>query len=154
MIVGRQSGATLIELLVSVVIISIVATSAMMLVAQTAGRSGDPLIRTQAIAVAEAYMEEILLQPLVDPSGGNLNGPGSGETRPTFDDVTDYHGLADTGGAVDQYGNAIPGLEAYEVSVSVSDSSVNSEPAKRIQVSVRHKGRPNVAYPLVAYRTL
>jgi MSHA pilin protein MshD len=150
----RQSGATLIELLVSVVIISVVATSAMMLVAQTAGRSGDPLLRTQAIAIAEAYMEEILLQPLIDPSGGNLNGHDMSETRPTFDDVTDYHNLSDTGGAVDQYGNTIPGLESYEVEVDVSDSSINGEPAKRIQVSVRHKGRPDVVYPLVAYRTL
>lgn len=150
----RQSGATLIELVVSVVIISVVATSAMMLIAQTTGRSGDPLIRTQAIAIAEAYMEEILLQPLVDPTGGNLNGHDSSETRPTFDDVTDYQNLADTSGAVDQYGNAISGLEAYEVTVSISDSTINSEPAKRIQVSVRHKGRADFVYPLVAYRAI
>lgn len=149
---SRQKGATLIELVVSVVIIAIVSTAAMMLVARTVGSSADPMIRTQAIAVAEAYMEEILAQALTDPAGGDTGAAETGETRATYDDVTDYHNLADVSGAVDQTGLAVAGLEAYNVHVTVSNGAVNGTVAKRILVNVTHDGDATFSFPLVAYR--
>jgi MSHA pilin protein MshD len=148
----RQTGATLVELIISVVIIATLSTSAMMLIAQTTGRSADPVIRIQAIAIAEAYMEEIISQPLGDPAGGDTGGPEAGETRAVYDDVTDYHGLSDTGGAFDQDANPVSGLEAYNVAVSVTDGTLNGVAAKRIQVAVSHDANPSVVYPLVSYR--
>ena len=147
-----QTGATLIELVVSVVIIATVATSAMMVVVRTAGSSADPLIRVQALAIAEAYMEEILTQALIDPAGSDTGAAEPGESRSVFDDVTDYHNLADLAGAVDQSGALIAGLDAYNVVVSVGDSTLNGAAAKRILVTVTHDGDPNFSLPLVAYR--
>jgi MSHA pilin protein MshD len=148
----RESGATLVEMVVSVVVISITVTGVMMVIYQTSGHSADPLIRTQAIAIAESYIEEILAQPLTDPAGGDTGGSESGETRSTFDDVTDYHGLADTAGALDQAGNAIAGLEGYNVTVQLTDATLNGDAAKRILVTVTHDGVTAFSFPLVAYR--
>lgn len=152
--VRRQRGATLIELVVSVVIISIVATSAMMLVANTVGRSGDPLIRAQANAIAEAYLEEILAQPLTDPEGGDTGGIEVGEDparRDLYDDITDYGVVNDTG-ARNQYGAAVTGLESYGVAVTVTDVTLNGSPAKRVLVEVTHGSDANFLLPLVGYR--
>jgi MSHA pilin protein MshD len=145
----RQTGATLVELIISVVIIATLSTSAMMLIAQTTGRSADPVIRIQAIAIAEAYMEEILSQAF--PGPGDV-GPEAGETRAVFDDIADYNGLADSDGAYDQNANPVSGLEAYNIAVSVADSTLNGAPAKRIRVAVSHDADPVAVYPLVAYR--
>jgi MSHA pilin protein MshD len=148
----RQAGATLIELVVSTVIMSITVTAVMMVVAQVARSSSDPMLRVQATAIAHAYMDEILAQHLDDPDGGELGGPEAGETRASFDDVADYHGLHDAAGAVDQTGVAIGGLEAYNVSVAVTAATVNGYPAKRIQVRVGFDGDPDFSVPLVSYR--
>jgi MSHA pilin protein MshD len=150
----RQQGATLIELIVSVVIISIVATSAMMLVANTVGRSGDPLIRTQAIAIAEAYMEEMVALPISDPEGGDTGGIEVGEDparRDLYDDITDYAVVNDSG-AKNQYGAAVAGLESYGVEVTVADTTLNGSPAKRMLVEVTHAGDDAFVLSLVGYR--
>lgn len=147
-----QRGTTLIELLVSIVIISTTVTAVMMLIVQTSGASSDPMVRTQAMAIARAYMEEVLSQPLTDPAGSDSGGAESGETRATYDDVTDYHGLADNAGALDQTGSPIPGLGGYNVGVSVSDTTLNGDPAKRIAITVTFDGNPDFSFPLAAYR--
>ncbi|MGB5246543.1 MAG: type II secretion system protein [Woeseia sp.] len=112
-----ELGATLIELLVSIVIVGVAAGIILSLVATTTGASADPMLRHQASAIAEAYLEEILLKSFDDPDG--VDGEGS---RAAFDDLDDYDGLVDVG-ARDQFGNAIPALADYTVSVSVLSST-------------------------------
>lgn len=148
----RQGGATLIELIVSTVIISISVTAVMMVVANTSRTSADPMIRTQALSVAGAYFEEILSQALTDPSGTDVGGPESGEVRATYDDVNDYDGLNDNSGAIDQDGNAIAGLEAYNVAVVVNATTLNGDPASRVAVTVSHDGDADLALSLTGYR--
>jgi MSHA pilin protein MshD len=147
-----QSGTSLIELVISVVIISITVTGTMMVIFQTTSNSASPMIRTQAIAIAEAYMEEIMAQPLLDPEGADTGAVEAGESRATYDDVTDYHGLSNFAGAVDQAGNSIVGLEGYNISVQVAPSTLNGKPARRIRVNVTYDGDANFTLPLVAYR--
>ena len=139
-------------MVVSIVVISISLTAVMMVIVQVGRSSADPMVRIQAPAIAQAYMDEILVQSLNDPDGGESGGAESGETRATFDDVSDYHGLADTGGARDQMGVAIAGLEGYNVTVNVTASVIGGYPAKRVQVSVGFDGDPDRSVPLVAYR--
>ena len=148
----RQVGATLIEMVVSIVIISVSLTAVMMVIVQVGRSSADPMVRTQATAIAQAYMDEILVQALNDPEGGESGGAEAGETRATYDDVSDYHGLADTGGARDQMGVAIAGLEGYNVNVAVTASVIGGYPAKRVLVNVGFDGDPDLSIPIVAYR--
>ena len=147
-----QTGASLIEMVISILIISISVTAVMMVVTQVGRSSADPMIRTQAAAIAQAYMDEILVQALDDPDGGEVGGPESGETRATFDDVADYHGLSDGSGALDQSGSPITGLEGYNVDVTVAAATIGGYPAKRIRVAVGFDADPSLIVPLVAYR--
>lgn len=109
---GNNRGLTLVELIVAMVVISIAVVGVMAVTTYTTRHSADPVLRHQALAIAEAYMEEISLKDLVDP---DADGEGS---RSLYDDVDDYDGLVDNG-AVDQNGNAIGGLGNYRVAVTV-----------------------------------
>lgn len=147
-----QEGATLVELVISIVIISISVTGIMMVIANVSRSSADPMIRVQAMMIAQAYMEEILAQPLVDPSGVDTGGPETGETRASYDDLTDYNGLNDNTGARDQSGNLIAGLSAYNVSVSVADATLSGDPAKHVSIRVTYDGDVDFNMPLSSYR--
>ena len=144
----RRGGFTYVEMLISIVIIAIAVTGVLSVMNLTTGRSADPMIRQQAVAIAEAYLEEITLKPFTDPDGSD-----TGETRPTYDDLFDYDGLDDTG-AEDQEGNPIDGLEPYRVEVSVVSQDlkdIDSTDAARIDVQVTHTDVVDIT--LSAYRT-
>jgi MSHA pilin protein MshD len=145
----REGGMTLIELVMSIVIIAIAVGGVLGLLAQTSGHSADAMIISQAVSIGEAYAEEIGLQSFDDPDGAD------GEAaRADYDDVDDYDGLTDAG-ARDQFGNALPGLSGYTVSVSVQSSSaltgVASGDVHRIDVRVVNA--PYVDLTLTRYRT-
>ncbi len=144
-----QRGVTLVELLVSIVIVAIAASTVLGVLSMTTAGSADPMIRHQAAAVAEAYLEEILLKPLSDPDA--LDGEAA---RADFDDIDDYDGLSD-GGAHDQFGVPLPGLADYNVAVSVAPSaglpSVPAADTMRVDVVVTHASSVN--FTLSGYRT-
>lgn len=145
----QQGGVTLVELLVSIVIVSIAASGVLGVLSMTTAASADPMIRHQAAAIAEAYLEEILLKPVNDPDGAD------GEAlRADFDDLDDYDGLADVG-ARDQFGAPIAGLGDYNVAVAVSPSTalpaIPVGDALRVDVVVTHG--VDISFVLSAYRT-
>ena len=148
----KQAGVTLVELIVSIVILSVAGLSIMMVITQTTVNSANPLIRSQAIAISQAYMEEVLAQPLVDPAGSDTGSTEAGESRDSYDDVTDYNGLSDSSGAKDQTGSLIAGLEGYNVTVAVTPATLNGSPARKILVTVTYDGDPDFTLPVVAYR--
>ncbi|MCF7970835.1 MAG: prepilin-type N-terminal cleavage/methylation domain-containing protein [Methylococcaceae bacterium] len=69
----RQSGITLIELIISMVIISISLTGIFTVMNLTVSHSADPVIYHQAISIAEACIEEILLEPYASLSDCSLS---------------------------------------------------------------------------------
>ena len=148
---GRRSrGISLIELIVFIGIIAVGIGGILGVMNYTTRASADPLAQKQALAIAEAYLEEALAMPFtycdpddvnaataqstnavnpVDPTrcASTLEGIGAeGETRGSgttpFDNVNDYNGLAGTPANVD--GTAISGLGAYSVSVSVAAAAL------------------------------
>ncbi len=150
-----QAGVTLIELVVSIVVLSVAITGIMMVMTQTVASSADPMLRDQATAIAKSYMEEILSQPLTDPDGGELNGPEAGETRATYDDVWDYHNLNNNSGALDQSGGAVTGLNSYNIAVTITSTTAGpgaGSPASRISIMVTHDGQASINIPIVSYR--
>ena len=132
----RQIGATLVELVVTIVVLGVGLTGILVVMDRNARASADPLIQHQAIAIAEAYLEEILTKAYSDPDGAESGAAEVGETRPTFDDVNDYNSLPDTS-VRDQSGNAIGALAAYSVAVQVvTDATLNGLTARRVRVTV------------------
>ena len=116
-----QTGFTMVELIVSIVVIAIGVSGILLMMNQNARSSADPAIQRQALAIAESYMEEILLQPYLDPDSGSVC-PSAEASRSLYDNVCDYHGLNDSG-AIDQTGVALPGLGSYAVQVTVDTSA-------------------------------
>jgi MSHA pilin protein MshD len=129
-LIAKQFGATLIELIITIVLISIALSGILSVVNITTKHSADPIIQHQAIAIAESYLEEIVLLPITDPNGTNV-----GEMRATYDNIDDYNGLNNSG-VLDQNGNAIAGLENYTVSVTIADKTISNITMKAITVSV------------------
>lgn len=148
MSIRKQSGTTLIELVIAIVIISIASSAILTVFTTTVGSSADPMIRHQAVAIAEAYLEEIALRSFADPDG--VDGEAS---RDLYDDVDDYNGLVDAG-AHDQFGNPLAGLEDYTVTVAVTASSalpsIASTDLFLISVTITHAA--NIDFTVSAYR--
>lgn len=142
----RQSGFSLVELILFIVIISVGITGILGVMNITTRHSADPMVRKQALAAAESLLEEILLKDYTDPDGSN-----TGETRPTFDDVDDYGGYTSTGiETID--GTPIVPLADYNVSVSVAVSGLGGvAEAKLVTVTVAGPGNESIA--LSGYRT-
>lgn len=122
---SRQRGVTLVELVVAIVIISTAVTAVLGVLRLTAGRSADPLLSRQALAAAEALLQEAMSQPYTatDLDGGaNAIGPEAGEARGSattpFDHVDDYHGLS-MSGITNADGSAIAALAGYSASITV-----------------------------------
>ena len=105
--------------------------------------SGDD----QALFLAE--IDEILQRWVVDPNGTPAN-----TGRSSWDLVDSYNALSDVG-AKDQFGNAIPALSAYNVNVSVVQTSglgsIPGSAARRIDITVTRP--PNITVTLSGYRT-
>jgi len=143
----RQAGTTLIELVIAIVIVSIAVSAILMVFSMNVGHSADPMIRHQAVAIAEAYLEEISLKSFADPDG--VDGEAN---RTLYDDVDDYHGLVNVG-ARNQFDAALAGLGDYTVSVTVTPSALPSIAAVDnylINVTVTHAA--NINFTLSAYR--
>lgn len=135
--------------------------------------SADPLPQKQALAIAEAYLEEVLAMPFTycDPDDANAAtaqdatgcasliegmGPEPGETRGSgttpFDNVNDYNGLAGVPASVD--GTAIGGLGSYNVAVAVTSEALAALPASvSLRVRVTVTGPNGVSVALDGYRT-
>ncbi|WP_426414979.1 prepilin-type N-terminal cleavage/methylation domain-containing protein [Aestuariirhabdus sp. LZHN29] len=154
---GRQRGLTLIELVMSIVIGGIAAAAILGAMAAIGGRNADPMLRQQAQAIAAAYMDEIYLQPFVDPSLAPAANPCAGPpagSRALFNNVCDYDGLVDNG-AVDANGNPIPALGFYRVAVTIARNTpwqgVAGNDVLRIDVQVTTPD--GLAVLLSGYRT-
>lgn len=123
-----QLGVTLVELVIAIVVIGIAVTGVLLAYTQTVLRSADPMIVSQGVAIAEAYLDEILAKP--------VNGP-AGATRATYGRVADYNGLVDNP-PEDQTGTPIPELAAYTVSVVVGGGDDLGIGAQEVEVTVAH----------------
>jgi len=128
----NDRGFTLLELIISMVVVSIALGGVLMVMNTTIWHSADPMLQHQAVAIAESYLEEVLLHAYSDPDG--VGGEGA---RSLFDDVGDYDGLTDSG-ARDQNGTAIAGLADYTIFIDIADVSLNGVACKRATVRVTH----------------
>jgi MSHA pilin protein MshD len=118
-LLDRNSGFTLVELVISMTIISIGLLGTLLSINTATRFSGNSLITTQAIAIAESYLEEIVAKNFQSPTipAAANPCPPTALTRASFTDICNYNGLHQA--PTDQNGNAIEELSAYTVQVSV-----------------------------------
>ena len=177
----RLAGFTLVEMVVTIVILAIALVGVAGMVGLGSSNSADTLVQTRAIALAESYLDEILGRRFDERSavGGNdpcfglvggdrctaeANfGPDGGESgRDTFDDVDDYHDLREGDGETtpisDAEGETRPEYANYHVEVSVryaGDDTVlglTETDAKLITVTVTTRDQ-STGWSFSAYRS-
>ncbi|MEO8065175.1 MAG: type II secretion system protein [Pseudomonadota bacterium] len=126
----RARGVTLVELVVSIVVIAIAGAALSGTLAYLSGTGNTSILQAQAQSIATAYLNEITGKSYLDPDG--INGEA---LRSQYDDVNDYNGLDDPV-ASDVLGNAAGN---FRVRVSVVPGVLNGLPAaavRRIDVTV------------------
>ena len=124
---SSQSGVTLVELVVSIVVIAVGVTGVLMAIQFTTGHSADPMLQQQAVAIADSYMDEILLH--------------------SYDEVQDYDGTSEDPSSE---------LSDYTVQIDVTEigdfGPDDSMTARKIQVSVQHDSY-DAGFALTGYKT-
>jgi len=149
----RQRGLTLIELLVFIVVVAFGLAGTLTVFQHTIRNSGDPLVRKQALAIAEALLDEVALHPFTycDPSDANTlfarstadctvaeaTGAEAGQTRYSvatpFNNVNDYAGFVMS--PIRPLGNdpaaTVAGLTGFSATVNVT-----AEAADRLRIDV------------------
>lgn len=138
-------GVTLIELIMSIVIIGIAVVGVFSAMAIIIQRSASPLMMEQSLAIAQSYLDEIL-------SKGYCNVGSATTVRANFNDVCDYSSLTDVG-VRDQFGNAVVGLENYTVSVTVANGVLSTLTTNVLRVDVRVTDPKSAVLLLTGYRT-
>lgn len=156
-----QRGATLVELVMTIVIISVAIAGVVGAFALISGRSADPLNQTRAVELAQLYMDEIISKKYDDatPQGGTPKytgacniGPEGGETRDTFDDVDDYHNTSDS--PPESAEAVLNGYSGFTVEVAVAcagdEVGLPESEAKRIDLAITAPGDQSFLFS--AYR--
>jgi len=156
-----QAGFTLIELVVFIVVVAVGISGTILAINQSVALAPRTMEQTRAMEIAQAYLDEIITKRFDQNSGqgglptcdspnpgassnpcSNTLGPEGGESRATFNDVDDYHGINDSP-PLDASGAefASPHYTDFRVQIDVSyaGSEVglgNNRYAKRISVVV------------------
>ena len=148
---AAQRGLTLIELVVYIVVVLVGLAGVLTVLDTTVRGSADPVLRKQALSLAEAMLEEVLAKEYQNDAGGNnaatpalgctpvtvpscrLNTPAD---RASYNDVDDYNGWNQAGNQ--QAVGAAPAVLAnYNVTVAVgAPAAVNGVTLKTITVTV------------------
>ena len=149
----RQKGMTLIELIMFMVIVGVAMAGIVSAINFNVRHSADPVVKKQALAIAESMLEEVMLQNFSDPDGGANVVEAS---RDLYDDIDDYHNYSRNGiSSINAPSATIAGLEGYTVSVKIDSAidlnGISGGKAKRITVTVT--GPLSTTVLLEGYRT-
>jgi len=149
--VAGQRGISLIELIIFIVVIGVAVAGVLAAFISSTRASADPMIQKQALAIAEALLEEVQLQPFTycDPDdtaaaaalssadcSGGAGGANDesrtpltheGESRtsvPLFDNVSDYNGL--TVDPITNINGTALGLNGYSATIAVATQGIGA----------------------------
>jgi len=144
-----QAGLTLVELVVTIVVLAVALVGLTSVLGGGLARSSDTLLNVRTVALAQSYLDEILskrfdeqsqvrgippcraasgrtcstFRDCATPIAAGLFGPDGTEARANFDDVDDYHCLDEGDGQAnplqDADGATRDGYENFRVQVAV-----------------------------------
>lgn len=149
-ITNRQRGLTLIELIMFIIVVGVGLAGVLTVLDITGRSSADPVIRKQALAVAEAMLDEILSKSYQNDAADANNSSATLGCTPTtlprcqantvtdrqnYNDVDDYNGWNQVG-VFQLDGAPVPGLGNYTVSVGVVALNLSGVAGKQINVIV------------------
>ena len=142
MCIRVQRGFSLVELIISIIIMSVGLAGLMSLIPFAIRTSSDPMLTKQALTIAEGLLNEISSKPFSNPTGG-FAGAATQANRALFDDALDYNGYSSTGAYTIEGVTPIAGLGSYDVSVTVAGAVLSAATAADcllITVTVSYPG--------------
>ena len=141
----RHRGFTLIELIIFIVVVSAGLAGILSVMNSVVKSSADPMVRKQAMALAESILEEIVQKEYADPDGVQ----GNETTRATMDDVDDYKGK--TAAEIQTlFADSLAQVPGYTIAIDVpAAAAVSGVDMKKVTVTVS-KGSESIA--LSGYR--
>jgi len=151
----RQQGVTLIELIITIVVLGIALSTLIASLSGGIASSATPLWEVRAMTLSQAYLDEILAMKFDGTQalgGGAVTGvcniSSDGQNRADFDDVDDYNGVNDSPPKLIESTLDLATYAEYTVQVSVvcagTELGLNSDAlAKRIRVTVTAPGGAN-----------
>ncbi len=152
----RELGLTMIELIMAIMIISISIVGILSVLRTTTQSSADPVLYKQAMAMADAILEEVMSKAYQNPVGGYTEtNPQTCAGRLFYDDVSDYSCFdGSTSSKVIQSNTTLGGtaspLVGYTATVTVSTVTMNALPMKKVVVTVTGGG---IVVSLDSYRS-
>lgn len=170
----RQSGVSLVELIVFIVIVSVGVIGLVSVMNPLVRYSADPMETKQFLAIAESLLNEVLHQPYTwcDPDDAaastaqsyagcanpqNASAPTPGETRygtapgTAFDNVADYGGFSKANIDDASGGNAMTGYTASVAVATVGTALGLADDTAALSVSVT-VSRNGHSFSLTGYR--
>jgi len=148
----RQMGFSLLEVVLTIVILSITMTSLFSILLFLNQQSQYPILQHQAYQIAQNYLAEILAKPAVDPNQPETGGIEPDETYP-FDDVQDYKTLHNV--PVHDHERHTPTLaKHYRLTMMVTQVTVANQPMWRVDIIVIHQRYPFIQAMLSVYRNV
>lgn len=165
----RNGGFTLIEMVFFIVIVGVALTGLVSVLTSAMRGGADTVSQKQALAIAEAIVEEIALKPFTwcdpdDPAAATATGSGDctapaqnheGATRSDYDNVIDYQGIASIASPVTDQS----GTYSFPAGFAVSSLSVTAEAlggvpaADSLRITVTVTGPGSTSVTLDTYRT-
>ena len=166
----QQAGFTLVETIIVIVLVGAMMAGMTSLFMNNVGNSYRPFLRQRALAVANAFMDEIQHRRWNEASplgGGCVNtgascptGPAAmaigtdGDTRTTYDDIDDYNGLNQSP-PQNSAGVDMPGYAGFTVNVPVAQpaaawNTIAAADVRLITVSVTSPSNETIS--ISAYR--
>lgn len=178
---GRQAGISLVELVMFIVIVSVGVVGILSVMNVTTKSSADPMIRKQALAIAESLLEEIELQPFTYcfpddpvylgatlPASSAACSPGKSEdvlpaaprvgnaegVAREAQNVSDYHKFTMANPIRDIGGNTVAELAGYRAEVAISQVAFTdvAAPADTLKIDVTVTGPSDTSITLSGYR--
>jgi len=131
---SHQRGFTLLELIIYIVVLSVGLVGILLVMNTVVKSSADPMVRKQAMALAESILEEIVQKEYADLDIVQ----GNETTRASMDDVADYHGKTQA-----IFTDWPASLSSYQVAITVLPADLigtNTVPAKKVTVTVTGRG--------------
>lgn len=135
-------GFTLIELIMFIVIVSIALVGVLKVMDLVVASSADPMVRKQAVALAESVLQEVLQKAYADPDPASA---ASQTTRATFNHVDNYNGLTNS-----TFTDLPSTLSGYVIAIAVTSATLGSIAARKVAVTVTYGANSVV---LTGYRT-
>lgn len=152
-----HSGASLIELIMFIVIVSTALSGILAVMNQVTKGSADPLIRKQAMAAAYSLLEEVALQDFLPVSGVAGTAVTQANRASVYHIVSDYNGFSTTGiFSLADATAASAVLTNYNASVTVLPEAAawnGIAAASAVQINVTVSGPNNTSITATGYRT-